>query len=275
MNNFLLPIILFILVIVIILFKIIDVIQKERVQQRKIKILDSVSHNTKKNNPIIDFLKNNSKICTFINYFKKHDYHSKRSYIFIINAILILIFASVLGFWYIGIFLGTLIYSLSLLENYLDFEKRRELFTIGFPSMIEYIMGYLEGGENIELAIEGALTLTDNPIIIEEFKQVQTDTKAFGDFLHALKLLTYRIKVKELDYFYRNLNSSVSIGVSMLDSLHSQTEYIHRLKNSRIKEKIGKLENTMVLVTALFAFLPNVLLILTPTIIDFMDNMNW
>lgn len=128
----------------------------------------------------------------------------------------------------------------------------------------------LESGNNLKNAIELTSKNMDNDLSIE-FKKVIDDMALGKNLSESLDDLKQRIPSDTINNIILNLQESNIYGNNMIESLHTQLDYLNDKLLLGVKERINKMP-IKISVTSVFLFIPLILIILLAPIIMTLIN---
>ena len=150
-------------------------------------------------------------------------------------------------------------------------KDRRDQIMIDLPNFIELTYSVLEAGSTIQDALSTIATRTTGPLA-EEFMLVAARTKVSGKWKYEMEQMALRNNVEPLTDLVSDILIAYEKGTSIVNVLKDDAIQMRALKNSKIMERAKKTSTTLLIPMAIFCFLPMLVLILGPMLIQFMEN---
>ena len=160
-------------------------------------------------------------------------------------------------------------YPNSLVTN--KIKKRKEQMILDLPGFIELTYSVLDAGSPIREALSTIASKTSGPLA-EEFRTVEAKTKVSGNWRAEMEKMSQRNGVEPLTDLVSDILIAEDKGTPVADVLKEDAVQMRALKNAKIMEKAKKLTTVMLIPMAFFSFLPMIVLILAPMLVQFMDN---
>ncbi|OGJ52264.1 hypothetical protein A2335_02205 [Candidatus Peregrinibacteria bacterium RIFOXYB2_FULL_32_7] len=180
-----------------------------------------------------------------------------------------LIIGGILNNIFLYLFLSTLTFYIPIFYLKTKAFKRQKIFEKQLPNIIDLLILAIQGGLNLEYAIEH-IGLTVKNVCGEEFLKISNEIK-FGISLNsALENLLNRIKSSDLNRFITLLKQSKNLGVSLSTSLKIQAEIIRTIKR-QTAEELARTASIKIMAPLILCIFPALLIIyLAPGIIQFL-----
>lgn len=150
-------------------------------------------------------------------------------------------------------------------------KDRKDQILIDLPNFIELTYSVLEAGSTIQDALSTIATRTKGPLS-EEFMLVAARTKVSGNWKNEMEQMALRNNVEPLTDLVSDILIAYEKGTSIVAVLKDDAIQMRALKNAKVMEKAKKMSTMLLIPMAIFCFLPMLVLILGPMLIQFMDN---
>lgn len=150
-------------------------------------------------------------------------------------------------------------------------KERKEQILLDLPNFIERTYSVIEAGSTIQEALTVIATRTSGPLA-EEFIIVSARTKISGKWKQEMEQMALRNNVEQLSDLVSDILIAYEKGTSIAEVLKDDAIQMRALKNAKVMEKAKKTATTLLIPMAVFCFLPMLLLILGPMVIQFMEN---
>ena len=164
---------------------------------------------------------------------------------------------------------GGVMYPNSLVVN--KIKERKEQILIDLPNFIELTYSVLEAGSTIQDALSTIATRTKGPLS-EEFMLVAARTQVSGNWKNEMEQMAIRNNVEPLSDLVSDILIAHEKGTSIVNVLKDDAIQMRALKNAKIMEKAKRMSTMLLIPMAIFCFLPMLVLILGPMLIQFMEN---
>lgn len=178
---------------------------------------------------------------------------------------------------YIFFMIGTFCYLLggfvpiAMLDN--KIKKRREDIERELPDFLDLLRSVMEAGLVIQEALIKVTDRMSTPLA-EEFKMVMAETKASGgQWRRAMENMAFRNNIDALSDVVADILIAYEKGTSITDTLAKEANAIRQLRNFRCQEKAKKLSITLLMPMAIFSFLPLLVLLLSPVLMQLAQQM--
>lgn len=151
-------------------------------------------------------------------------------------------------------------------------KERKDQILIDLPNFIELTYSVLEAGSTIQEALSTIATRTNGPLS-EEFMLVAARTKVSGNWKAEMENMAMRNNIEPLTDLVSDILIAYEKGTSIVNVLKEDAIQMRALKNAKIMEKAKKMSTTLLIPMAIFCFLPMLVIILGPMLIQFMEQM--
>ncbi|KKP36701.1 MAG: type II secretion system protein, tight adherence protein C [Candidatus Peregrinibacteria bacterium GW2011_GWF2_33_10] len=179
------------------------------------------------------------------------------------------------GFWkhlFLYIVLGLIVFYLPLLWLRAEGAKRRVTFEKKLPPNIDLLILAIEGGMNLEYAVEHLSMISDD-VCAKEFLQVSKEMHYGISIEEALKNMQKRIENEDFDRFVMLLLQAKQLGVSLGKSLRIQADLMRTRKKQKAEE-LSRTASVKIMIPLVCCIFPALLIIyLTPGVIQFLNIM--
>lgn len=156
----------------------------------------------------------------------------------------------------------TIIYFFSFNMLFIDsaITKRRKKLEKEALYFFEILSLSLDAGRNIKISLDVTCKNVDSEIS-DEFKKVLKDVRFGKNLNDALNDLKYRIPSDTINNIILNIRQSNIFGNDIVDTVHSQIEYIREKRILEAKGEISKIPTKISIISVIF-FIPLMLLLL-------------
>lgn len=152
-------------------------------------------------------------------------------------------------------------------------KKRRDTIIAELPDFLRLLKAVTESGNTIQEAINKVSVRTSGPLA-KEFQNVMVETKANGgNWRQAMENMAIRNDIDALSDVVSNILIAVERGTSIVDILEKDADIMLALRNSKVMEKAKGLSVKMMIPMALFDFLPLMVLMLAPMMMQFSEGI--
>jgi len=141
------------------------------------------------------------------------------------------------------------------------------------PDFLDLLQSVVEAGLSIQTAIE-KVSFRMKGVLAEEFRLVMVETKNGGRWEQAMENMSFRNNVDVLSDTISDILIAYNKGTPIAEVLEKEVHLMRQVKNARIQEKAKGLSVKLMLPVALFCFIPLVVLILGPMIIQVMEGLS-
>jgi Flp pilus assembly protein TadB len=178
------------------------------------------------------------------------------------SIILFFVLLYILDFGYLIAPIVTILYYFSFVPLFIDsaISKRRRKLEKEALYFFEILALSLDAGRNIKVSLEVTCKNVDSEIS-DEFKKVLSDVRFGKNLNDALNDLKYRIPSDTINNIVLNIRQSNIFGNDVVETVHSQIEYIREKRILETKGEISKMPVKISIVSVLF-FIPIMLLLL-------------
>ena len=134
---------------------------------------------------------------------------------------------------------------------------------------LEVLTLTIESGRSLKIALSTTCENVDSELS-DEFKKALDEVELGKSLSEALENMKNRIPSDSINSTILNIRESNILGVSVLDSLYQQIDYLREQQILDVKAKISKLPTKISIISVLL-FLPLILLIiLSPIVIQYL-----
>ncbi len=134
---------------------------------------------------------------------------------------------------------------------------------------LEVLTLTIESGRSLKIALSTTCENVDSELS-DEFKKALNEVELGKSLSEALENMKNRIPSDSINSTILNIRESNILGVSVLDSLYQQIDYLREQQILDVKAKISKLPTKISIISVLL-FLPLILLIiLSPIVIQYL-----
>ena len=150
-------------------------------------------------------------------------------------------------------------------------KKREEKLNREAYYYFEVLTLALESGRNLENAIKMACIYIDSEIS-SEFQETLKEVNFGKSLMESLKLMNRRIPSLTINNIILNMEQSSMFGISIIETMHNQLDFLKDKQEKDIKEQLNKIPNKISIVSVLI-FIPLILLIiLGPVLVRYIVN---
>jgi len=141
------------------------------------------------------------------------------------------------------------------------------------PDFLDLLRSVVEGGLSLQDAIE-KVSFRMKGDLAEEFKSVVIETKNGGRWEQSMENMSFRNNVDMLSDTVSDILIAYSKGTPIAEVLEREAHIMRQAKNSRIQEKARGLSVKLMLPMAVFSFIPLVVLILGPLVLQILAGLS-
>ena len=128
----------------------------------------------------------------------------------------------------------------------------------------------LESGRNLEKSIEITVNNVEGELS-DEFRRCLTEVRYGKSLLEALNYMKKRIPSETINNIILNITQTNIFGNSIVETMHSQVDYLREKQTLEIKGEINKIPNKISIVSVLFIIPLILLIVLGPILIQFIS----
>ena len=147
-------------------------------------------------------------------------------------------------------------------------EEMKEQVAAELPSFLDILQTELIVGLPIETSIYIICEKFDSLISREFLEALNEMELGISGWQQALEKVAAKYDIETLSDFVLDVSTSYMKGVSITDSVVRKTKEVKETHLLNIKERAGKATNTMLIPMAIFQFIPLIVLIMFPTMIQ-------
>ena len=147
-------------------------------------------------------------------------------------------------------------------------EKRRFQIQDELPDFLDLLSAELSIGLPIEQAIGILASRIDNLLSREFLWAFNATELGAGNWMQSLEYVAVKYNVETLNDFVSKVAVAYQKGVPIADTVAQETADIKNTHLLEVKERAGKMTNSILIPIALFQFLPILAFILIPVIIQ-------
>ena len=147
-------------------------------------------------------------------------------------------------------------------------EEMREQVATELPRFLDILQTELIVGLPIETSIYIICEKFDSLISREFLEALNEMELGISGWQQALEKVAAKYDIETLSDFVLDVSTSYMKGVSITDSVVRKTKEVKEMHLLNIKERAGKTTNTMLIPMAIFQFIPLIVLIMFPTMIQ-------
>lgn len=147
-------------------------------------------------------------------------------------------------------------------------EEMREQVATELPRFLDILQTELIVGLPIETSIYIICEKFDSLISREFLEALNEMELGISGWQQALEKVAAKYDIETLSDFVLDVSTSYMKGVSITDSVVRKTKEVKETHLLNIKERAGKATNTMLIPMAIFQFIPLIVLIMFPTMIQ-------
>lgn len=147
-------------------------------------------------------------------------------------------------------------------------EEMKEQVAAELPRFLDILQTELIVGLPIETSIYIICEKFDSLISREFLEALNEMELGISGWQQALEKVAAKYDIETLSDFVLDVSTSYMKGVSITDSVVRKTKEIKETHLLNIKERAGKTTNTMLIPMAIFQFIPLIVLIMFPTMIQ-------
>lgn len=150
-------------------------------------------------------------------------------------------------------------------------EERQFVIKNELPDFLDLVASTFPACANIEDTLERVCSRTRNTIS-REFEIALGEINNGRKKREALNELAYRTGIQEIKMLIASINQAETFGTGLEETLQVQAKNIRRLKKTMAEMRAGK-ANFMLLIPCTFLLITAVILIIGPSIIQFIEAM--
>lgn len=147
-------------------------------------------------------------------------------------------------------------------------EEMKERVAAELPRFLDILQTELIVGLPIETSIYIICEKFDSLISREFLEALNEMELGISGWQQALEKVAAKYDIETLSDFVLDVSTSYMKGVSITDSVVRKTKEVKETHLLNIKERAGKTTNTMLIPMAIFQFIPLIVLIMFPTMIQ-------
>lgn len=147
-------------------------------------------------------------------------------------------------------------------------EEMKERVAAELPRFLDILQTELIVGLPIETSIYIICEKFDSLISREFLEALNEMELGISGWQQALEKVAAKYDIETLSDFVLDVSTSYMKGVSITDSVVRKTKEVKETHLLNIKERAGKATNTMLIPMAIFQFIPLIVLIMFPTMIQ-------
>lgn len=147
-------------------------------------------------------------------------------------------------------------------------EEMKEQVAAELPRFLDILQTELIVGLPIETSIYIICEKFDSLISREFLEALNEMELGISGWQQALEKVAAKYDIETLSDFVLDVSTSYMKGVSITDSVVRKTKEVKETHLLNIKERAGKATNTMLIPMAIFQFIPLIILIMFPTMIQ-------
>ena len=147
-------------------------------------------------------------------------------------------------------------------------EEMKEQVTAELPRFLDILQTELIVGLPIETSIYIICEKFDSLISREFLEALNEMELGISGWQQALEKVAAKYDIETLSEFVLDVSTSYMKGVSITDSVVRKTKEVKETHLLNIEERAGKATNTMLIPMAIFQFIPLIVLIMFPTMIQ-------
>lgn len=147
-------------------------------------------------------------------------------------------------------------------------EEMKEQLAAELPRFLDILQTELIVGLPIETSIYIICEKFDSLISREFLEALNEMELGISGWQQALEKVAAKYDIETLSDFVLDVSTSYMKGVSITDSVVRKTKEVKETHLLNIKERAGKATNTMLIPMAIFQFIPLIVLIMFPTMIQ-------
>lgn len=147
-------------------------------------------------------------------------------------------------------------------------EEMKEQVAAELPRFLDILQTELIVGLPIETSIYIICEKFDSLISREFLEALNEMELGISGWQQALEKVAAKYDIETLSDFVLDVSTSYMKGVSIIDSVVRKTKEVKETHLLNIKERAGKATNTMLIPMAIFQFIPLIVLIMFPTMIQ-------
>lgn len=147
-------------------------------------------------------------------------------------------------------------------------EEMKEQVAAELPRFLDILQTELIVGLPIETSIYIICEKFDSLISREFLEALNEMELGISGWQQALEKVATKYDIETLSDFVLDVSTSYMKGVSITDSVVRKTKEVKETHLLNIKERAGKATNTMLIPMAIFQFIPLIVLIMFPTMIQ-------
>lgn len=150
-------------------------------------------------------------------------------------------------------------------------EKRMSI-EYELPGFLDILSSVVDSGLPIQQAID-KVSIRMKGALADEFRAVMVETKNGGRWEQAMENMSFRNNVDMLSDTVSDVLIAYSKGAPIAEVLKSEAYVMRQAKNAKVMERTRGLSIKMMIPLALFGFLPLMVLVLGPLVIQVMGQL--
>ncbi|MCT4595102.1 MAG: type II secretion system F family protein [Anaeromicrobium sp.] len=169
----------------------------------------------------------------------------------------------------------SLVFAITLPNLYLTkkAKERSKCALKELPDMVDLLTVSLEAGLGFDLALNKLIS-RNNGVIASEFHQCLEEIRLGKPRREALKKITERLPLDEMNILISNILQAEKLGISMVQILRIQCQEIREKRKQRAEEQAMKAPIKMLFPLVFFIFPSLFIVLLGPAVIQFINTFN-
>lgn len=150
--------------------------------------------------------------------------------------------------------------------------KRKRLISRALPDTLDLLQVSMEAGLGFDLALSNVVEKTKGPLS-SEFKKALEEIVVGKTRREALKDISKRCGVEDLQMFINNVIQAEQLGVGIARVIQVQSEQIRTLHRQRVEEEAMKIPIKILFPLIFFIFPTILLIVLGPVMLKIMHEL--
>lgn len=197
----------------------------------------------------------------------------------LIASLGLLVFSSIVGYFYIGLIIAVVLVCYPVLRRISDKKEYKKKYISGFYKFLDYIILYTSGGVPMAKAIiEVEKLIKEDEVIKPRLKAVVSKNSISGlsgnTYIDALKELNEGLDYPEINLFIHTAERSISRGDEISDVLLGQLDDIFKKVEIEKRGVIAKLETKFAIYQVTLNMAPTLVLFAGPILISAIMSLN-
>ena len=163
------------------------------------------------------------------------------------------------------VFLSLYLLPQSKLEDAI--KEREDDIVMELPGFIEQVYMCIESGAELKYALN-LVAAKYGGVLGKAFQEAFRAARISGDWIKELLSMAQEMKVEALQEFITDITVAYEKGNPLAETLRDEVKHINMIRKARNKDIVQALPNKLLLPITFFVFLPMLMLVIFPTIIQ-------